>query len=126
MVEEMFSDALIDSTGRRPEPGPPSADDALNYDQFKKFSTFLMQACQMDEELFDGNEDKDVKLAWSQISVRSIFDMVGHKWVVHPNMTEDDFYDLVKEMFQVADKDKDSHLTYEEFLVFGKFVLEAC
>jgi len=51
--------------------------------------------------------------------------MIACNWLATPDMSCEEFKNMVREMFEVSDKDHNQKLTLGEFKQFTLFVLEA-
>ena len=109
-VKEMFNAADANQDG------------VLVLDEFKQFSLYLLQSMtglqlaeskESIDQLFQRfDKNKDGKLDWSEIwaAVEPIQTKIQSKkfsWEAKPGMSADDFKKMVKEMFDVADENKD-------------------
>jgi Ca2+-binding EF-hand superfamily protein len=126
VIHEMFKSADENSDG------------VLELHEFKHFSLFVLEAMEglklarnetAVEELFKKfDQNKDGKLDWEE--VRNNFEPVKAQmaskafyWHVTPSLTCDEYQMMVRQMFDVADENKDEVLQPEEFKQFVLFVL---
>lgn len=111
----------------------------MELDEFKHFALHLLAAIKelkisdfqesVDQLFTRFDANKDGKLDWGEVwtAVEPIQTKIQAKkfaWSAKPGMSAADFKNMIKEMFDVADENKDAVLVLDEFKQFSLYVLE--
>lgn len=128
MVREMFEASDENNNGK------------LTLDEFKQFTLFVLEAMQgvsfsggdntIAQQFHGFDTNKDGVLDWDEIwammhHLETAMKEKEYSWIMTPTMTTDEFQAMVRQMFDVADHNKDEVLVLDEFKQFSLYILEA-